>query len=496
MESNNRQKRLRPSADISTMVYGKIPPQAKDLEEAILGGILLEKDAFDTVNSMLRPDCFYVDGHQCIFKAMQQLAAKSQPIDSLTVEEELRKAGQLEIIGGPFFLKRLTSSVVSSANIEAHCRIVLQKFIQREIIRISGELISTAYEDACDPMELLEEAEQQLTGINSSLSFGDMLPIDTVLVQAIQQIEEWRNRPDKSEVTGIRTGNKRLDMVTRGWQPGDFIIIAARPSVGKTAFALNIVKAAGEHLKEKGGTVAIFSLEMAAVRLILRMLAATSQVWLMKIQTGNLTEADMKQIYRDGVQVMSRLGVLFDDKQSLTVAKLKNKCRKMKRKNKLGLVVIDYLQLMTPEERNGRNREQEISKISRDIKNLAQELSIPIIALSQLSREVEKRSGTEPQPSDLRESGSLEQDADLILFLYNYTDAEKAENRELENRVRVKIGKQRDGMLDKFDIGFEGTIQRFTEISQLETGLNSNWKPVSSIPTVKSFYEKDEETPF
>ena len=228
------------------MVYGKIPPQAKDLEEAILGGILLEKDAFDTVNSMLRPDCFYVDGHQCIFKAMQQLAAKSQPIDSLTVEEELRKAEQLEIIGGPFFLKRLTSSVVSSANIEAHCRIVLQKFIQREIIRISGELISTAYEDACDPMELLEEAEQQLTGINSSLSFGDMLPIDTVLVQAIQQIEEWRNRPDKSEVTGIRTGNKRLDMVTRGWQPGDFIIIAARPSVGKTAFALNIVKAAGK----------------------------------------------------------------------------------------------------------------------------------------------------------------------------------------------------------------------------------------------------------
>lgn len=493
-KTNIKSERRRTQIDLSTMVYGKVPPQAKDVEEIILGCIMMVPDAYDTVNTMLRPECFYVEAHQRIYKAIQGLAAKSQPIDILTVTEELRTREELEMVGGPYYVTKITNSVASSAHIEAHCRIVLQKFIKREIIRISGELIGDAYEDASDPFELLEEAEKQISGINSALSFGDMISIDNVLVKAITQINDWRNRQDKSEVTGIRTGTKRLDMLTRGWQPGDFIIIAARPSVGKTAFALKVLKAAADHVKERKGTVAFWSLEMVVVRIVLRMLASQSKVWLLKIQTGNLTDEDMRHIYATGVQVLSQLGIWFDDKPGLTIPKLKSKARKLKKKENLQLIIIDYLQLISSSNSKAI-REQQVSEISRDIKSLALELNIPIIALSQLSREIEKRSDPEPQPSDLRESGSLEQDADTIIFLYDYSKAEKDENADLNNRRRVKVAKNRDGMLDIFDVKFEGTIQLFSEIEEIESHFPSgNWRPVSNVEKEKE--EPEDDGPF
>src|SRR6266487_6976088 len=255
---NRDRKRRKSSLDLSTMVYGKVPPQAKDLEEAVLGAIMLEKNAFDTVAEILKPECFYVESHQRIFRCMQNLAQKSQPIDILTVVEELRSKEELEMVGGAYYVTRLTNSVVSSANIEAHSRIILQKFIQRELIRISGEIIGDAYEDSTDVFDLLDEAETKLFEITNNHLRRDYASIDTVLVKTIQRIEELRTRQD--EITGVPTGFTTLDRITYGWQPTDLIVLAARPSVGKTAFALNLARNAAMH-KTKPTGIAFFSLE-------------------------------------------------------------------------------------------------------------------------------------------------------------------------------------------------------------------------------------------
>jgi replicative DNA helicase len=497
--NKKKQELKKRMSTIDPMSYGKIPPQAIDVEQAILGALMLQRDCYDVVATYLKEECFYTEAHQKIYKAIQRLVSKSQPVDTLTVCEELRSSEDLEMVGGNYYVITLTNQVVSAANIESHCRIVIQKYIQREIIRISAELISEAYLDTTDPVELLDQAEEQLSLVTDSLSFGDMLPMSTVLVQTIQHIENWRilneTRQGNISITGVPSGVADLDLVTRGWQDGDLIILAARPSVGKTAFVLNLVRNAARHLStQKKGSVAMWSLEMKAVRLMLRMLAATSEVWLTKIQTGILSEADMKIIYTKGVKLLSELRIYFDDHPGLTIQKLRSKARRLKRKGDLRLIVIDYLQLMISEQRAG-NREQEISKISRSLKLLAQELNIPIIALSQLNRAIESRSDPEPQLSDLRESGSLEQDADVVIFLYNYTDAETNENVELRNRRRVKVAKQRDGVLAKFDVDFKGDIQLFEQIEKIP-----GWVPVSEANS--RFYtesrakKEDQENPF
>ena len=488
---NKTQKR---NLDLGTMVYGKVPPQAKDLEEVVLGAIMLEKDAYDIVSSYLKPECFYVDAHQRIYTAMRALVAQSQPVDILTVKEELRKRGELEMVGGAYYVTKLTNAVVSAANIESHSRIIIQKYMQREIIRISGELISEAYEDMGDPLELLDKAEVELSKVTESLAFGDMTAIDKVLVKTIQHMETLREEARKKNgnimVTGVPSGIASLDILTRGWQNGDLIIIAARPSVGKTAFVLNTLRHAGMYFKNKGvGSVAMWSLEMRSIRLMLRMLAASSEIWLSKIQTGLLSEHEMKQIYARGVQLLSQLNIFFDDNPGLNIQKLRTKARKLKSKNQLGLIIIDYLQLMTPDDSKGSNREQEVSKISRSLKMLAQELDVPIIALSQLSREVEKRSNNEPQLSDLRESGAIEQDADLVMFLFGYLDSEIAENIELKDRRKIKVAKARDGMLDVIEVDFRGDIQLFREIEKIPAFDTGNWRPVTH-------QEKGDDLPF
>jgi replicative DNA helicase len=479
-DSQTRQRKG--AIDLGTLVYGKVPPQAKDLEEAVLGAIMVDANAYDTVASYLRPESFYVESHQRIFSAIKTLASQSQPIDVLTVTEQLKKTDELEMAGGYYYVTKLTNSVVSGAHIDHHSRIIVQKFIQREIIRICGEMITEAYEDGTDALELLDYVEGEISRVSETIDIGEMTPIEKVLVQTVQLIEQTRELNEKRQgdiaITGLPAGIKDLDLITRGWQKGDLIILAARPSVGKTALMLNMVKNASEYLSAINGCVGVWSLEMKAVRLMLRLLSATSGVWLTKIQTGILTDDDMKTIYSRGIQVLARNKIFFDDHPGLTLQKLRSKARRLKRKNKLELIVVDYLQLMTPDERSG-TREQEVSRISRALKLLAQELEIPIIALSQMSREFEKRPGAVPQLSDLRESGSLEQDADVVVFIWNYSESEILENPAFCDRRKIKVAKQRDGVLGTIEVSFKGDIQLFEQIDKLSQHLGTgNWRPI------------------
>jgi replicative DNA helicase len=469
------------------MVYGKVPPQAKDLEEAVLGAIMLEKTAFDTVVEILKPECFYVEANQRIYRAMQSLQQKNQPIDILTVVEELRSKEELEMVGGPYYVTRLTNSVVSAANIEAHSRIILQKFIQRELIRISGEIIGDAYEDSADVFDLLDEAESKLFEITNNHLRKNFDSIDTVLVQTVQRIEDMRHRTE--DITGVPSGFVSLDRVTYGWQMTDLIILAARPAVGKTAFALNLARNAALSTI-RPTPIAFFSLEMSAAQLVQRILSAESEIWLEKISRGKMEDHEMKQLYAKGIQKLAQAPIFIDDTAALNIFELRAKCRRLKNKHNIGLIIIDYLQLMSGSG-NGKqtNREQEISQISRNLKQLAKELQVPIIALSQLSRAVETRKDGEkmPQLSDLRESGAIEQDADMVMFLYRpeYYGVTANENGESnKGETHVRIAKHRNGSLETVKLKALLHIQKFVEYGEDDfggiTGGGGSWKPVPS----------------
>ena len=492
--NKDRQRKRKSAVELGNMVYGKVPPQAKDLEEAVLGAMMLERGAFDIVVEILKPNCFYVEAHQRIFGAMQSLANKSQPIDILTVAEELRTKEELDLVGGPYYLTRLTNAVVSAANIEAHARIILQKFIQRELIRVSGEIINDAFEDATDVFDLLDDAETKLFEITNNNLRKNFESIDSVLVNTIKRIEDLRNKNE--DLTGVASGFPSLDRVTYGWQRTDLIILAARPAVGKTAFALNLARNAAMQAG-KPTPVAFFSLEMSASQLVQRILSAESEIWLEKISRGKMEEHEMKQLYARGVQRLAQAPLFIDDTPALNIFELRAKCRRLKNKHDIGMVIIDYLQLMsgTGDGRNS-NREQEISNISRNLKALAKELSIPIIALSQLSRAVETRGagkdGTKmPQLSDLRESGAIEQDADMVMFLYrpdyyeNMTTNEYGESNKGE--TYVKVAKHRNGSLDTIKLKALLHIQKFIEDDSSGGDFGGsppqggNWKPVAGL---------------
>ena len=513
--NKDRKTRRKPSLDLGNMVFGKVPPQAKDLEEAVLGAIMLEKSAFDTVIEILKADCFYGEANQRIYRAMIALQQKNLPIDLLTVVEELKIRDELDLVGGPYYVSKLTNAVVSSANIEAHSRIVLQKFIQRELIRISGEIIGDAYEDSTDVFDLLDDAESKLFEITNSHLRKNFDDINSVLVKTIQRIEDMRNRDE--EITGVPSGFSLLDKLTYGWQPTDLIVLAARPSVGKTAFALNLARSAALNAS-KPTAVAFFSLEMSAGQLVQRILSAESEIHLEKISRGKLEEHEMQQLYKKGIERLSNAPIYIDDTAALNIFELRAKCRRLKNKHNLGLIIIDYLQLMSGagENRNG-NREQEISRISRDLKGLAKELQVPIIALSQLSREVEKRKeGAKiPQLSDLRESGAIEQDADMVMFLYRpeYYEVDSNEFGEsTKGLTYVKIAKHRNGSLDTITLKALLHIQKFVEADENQSDFGGhpggNFKPVKMEDDgsgAKLFIQKesrmndrqfDEESPF
>jgi replicative DNA helicase len=483
-----RQTRRKPSTELNPLVYGKVPPQAKELEEAVLGAIMLEKGAFEAASEVLRPECFYLDAHQRIFRVMQALSARSVPVDLLTVVEELRSREELEMIGGAYYVTRLTNMVVSSAHIKAHCHIILQKFLQRELIRLSGEVISEAFEESADVFDLLDVTETKLFEITNNYLRKNFDEFHTVLVKTIERIEDLRK--NNEDITGVTSGFPSLDHVTYGWQQTDLIILAARPSVGKTAFALNLARNAALHAS-KPTPVAFFSLEMSAAQLAQRILSAESEIQLEKIARGKLEDYEVQQLYKKGIDPLTKAPLFIDDSPALNIFELRAKARRLKTKYQVGLIIIDYLQLMSGSgENRNTNREQEISNISRNLKGLAKELNIPIIALSQLSREVEKRKegGKMPQLSDLRESGAIEQDADMVMFLYRpeYHEINANEFGE-SNRgeTHIKIAKHRNGSLETIKLRALLHIQKFVEDKfddpPAQGGFpgGGNWRPVT-----------------
>lgn len=477
-------RRKKAPVDVNTMVYGKVPPQARELEEAILGAVMLEKGAFDTVIEIIRAECFYVDAHQKIFKSFERLAQKSQPIDILTVAEELKSTGELDDVGGPYYVSKLTNMVTSTANIETHARIVLQKFIQRELIRISGEVIRDAYEDGTDVFDLLDDAEQKIFNITNNYLKKNYDEIGDALAKAITRIDKLRSQTE--EISGVPSGFNSLDKVTYGWQPSDLIILAARPAVGKTAFALNLIRNAALS-SVKPTPVAFFSLEMSAAQLVVRLLSAESEISMEKLARGKLEEYEYQQLQTKGVKRLEKAPIYIDDTAQLNIFEFRAKARRLVNKHNVGMIIIDYLQLMSGSGDKNTNREQEISSISRNLKVLAKELSIPIIALSQLSRAVESRKESKmPQLSDLRESGAIEQDADMVMFIYRpeYYEINSNENGESTNgETHIRIAKHRNGSLETVRLRAVLEIQKFEEFEdnggnffQAGAGGN-NWVP-------------------
>ncbi len=487
-------------SDLSNYVFGKVQPQALPLEEAVLGAIMLDKDALPVILDILNAESFYSDAHQLIFRAMLRLFEKTQPVDLLTVTEELKKGGDLDKAGGPYYLVELTNRVASAANIEYHSRIITQKHIQRELIRVSTKVIKDAFEDTTDVFNLLDEAEQGLFAItqqNLSRSYESM---GSLTSRALKQLEELSQK--KSGLTGVPTGFTDIDRLTSGWQPSDLIIIAARPGMGKTAFTLALARNAAVDFDKP---VAVFSLEMSNVQLVQRLISMEAEISGSKLRSGQLEDYEWQQL-QSAIEKMSEVPIYIDDTPGINIFELRAKCRRMKMQHDIQMVVIDYLQLMSggPEGAKGGNREQEISMISRSLKGLAKELSVPVIALSQLSRAVETRGGNKrPMLSDLRESGAIEQDADIVSFIYRpeyYSILEDEEGNSLKGIGEIIIAKHRNGALDTVKLKFIDHFAKFTNLDDPDFSqlLASDPDPASSSTNIitRPSRMNDEDIPF
>ncbi len=448
-------------------VTGKLPPQALELEEAVLGAIMLERNALTTVIEILKPECFYSVAHQRIFKAIMTLFSTTQPVDLLTVIEQLKKQGDLDEAGGPHYVSRLTMRVASAANVEYHARIILQKYIQRELIRISSKTIQEAYEETSDALELLDRAEQDLFSISETNIRKKFEDIPTLIRKAVAEIEAASQ--NQLDVIGVPSGFTVLDRYTLGWQKSDLIIVAARPSAGKTSFVLSLARNAAVQFKKP---VAFFSLEMSAVQLVNRLIASESEISSDKLRKGQLSRREWEQL-NTKIAEISQAPIFIDDTPALPVFELRAKCRRLKAEHNIELVVIDYLQLMVSgnENRSG-TREQEISFISRSLKSIAKELDIPVIAISQLNRAVDARKESKkPILSDLRESGAIEQDADMVLFIYRPEkhgfDVDEHGN-PTRGLAQILIAKNRNGPVGEVDLRFIEPFTRFTDYDHYE----------------------------
>ncbi|MCX6291850.1 MAG: replicative DNA helicase [Bacteroidetes bacterium] len=450
-----------PSQALNT--FGKLPPQALDLEEAVLGALMLEKDALTSVIDILRPEAFYKDAHRMIFQSIRRLFEKSEPIDILTVTNELKKSGELDIVGGPFMITQLTSRVASAANIEFHSRIILQKHIQRELIRISSETIRDAYEDTSDIFTLLDRAEKNLFEVAQGNIKKNYLDMGSMVSEAYKQIEAARKLG--SGITGVPSGFTSMDTVTSGWQKSDLIVVAARPGMGKTAFVLSLARNAAVQFKKP---IAFFSLEMSSVQLVQRMIASETGIPAEKLKKGQLNAIEWQQLV-SMTGMLSEAPLFIDDTPALSIFDLRSKCRRLKIQHDIQLIIVDYLQLMRSDvDAKSGNREQEISSISRSLKAIAKELNVPIIALSQLSRAVETRGGIKrPQLSDLRESGAIEQDSDMVLFIYRpeyYKIDVDEDNQPTRGVAEIIIAKHRNGALETVKLKFIDRLAKFTDL--------------------------------
>ena len=480
---------------------GKVPPQAVDIEQAVLGAMMLEKNAVTDTIDILKPSSFYDPKHQYIYNAIRELFGGSSPIDLLTVINKLKEKGELEAAGGVTYISQLTGRVASTAHIEFHARVISEKHIKRELIRMSSEVIRNAYDDTNDVFDVLNFAEGELFNIaeNNMGKHVDAMP--NVVRQAIEEIEKASQNSDG--ISGIPTGFYDLDKLTSGWQRSDMIVIAARPAMGKTAFVLSMAR---NTAVEYNMGVALFSLEMSSVQLVKRLIASESRLSAEKLRKGDLREHEFQQLH-SRISKLATAPIFIDDTPGISVFDLRAKCRRLKMQHNIEMVIIDYLQLMTAGGSKGSgNREQEISTISRSIKEIAKELNVPVVALSQLSRSVEQRGGDKrPVLSDLRESGAIEQDADIVSFIYRpeYYGFIQDDNGNSNHGIgEIIVAKHRNGALDKVRLRFIGEYARFENLDNFSddplpsenSGFKSNTQFEQNQPasyTILSKMDKD-----
>jgi replicative DNA helicase len=443
---------------LNELFADRLPPQNVEAEQAVLGAIFLEPSSLTLASEVLIPEDFYRAAHQKIFDVMLNLNDKGKAVDLITVTEELAAAKLLEDTGGVSYLSELAAAVPTAANIEYYARIVEEKSLLRRLIRTATDIAQDGYSREDEVEALLSEAEKNILEVAQRKNAGAFHNIKDVLVRTYDNIETLHNRV--GDITGIATGFSELDKMTAGFQRNDLIIVAARPSVGKTAFALNIAQNVAT---KTGENVAIFSLEMGAEQLVMRMLCAEGNINAQNLRTGSLTDEDWGKLTM-AMGSLSNSGIFIDDTPGVKITDIRSKCRRLKQEQGLGMILIDYLQLIQGSGRSGENRQQEVSEISRMLKSLARELQVPVIALSQLSRGVEQRQDKRPMMSDIRESGSIEQDADIVAFLYrdDYYDKES----ENKNIIEIIIAKQRNGPVGTVQLAF---VKEYNKFVNLET---------------------------
>jgi len=444
---------------MSAIDVRKLPPQSIEAEMSILGGILLENEAINRVLEILVPEDFYRETHRKIMRAMIELSDQREPCDLITLTTVLKKRGELEDVGGGAYLATLVDFVPTAANIVYYCKIVKEKAVARKLINAATDIITQGHDEQSDIEELLDSAQKVIFEISENKIKPAFYPVNSILKDTIKNIQTLYEK--KEHVTGVPTGYIDLDEMTAGFQRGDLIIIAGRPSMGKTAFALNIAQYSAIHA-EPAQPVAIFSLEMSKEQLVTRLLCSEARVDAGRLRTGHLNDSDWPKLMH-GAGSLHKAKIFIDDTPAISVLEMRAKARRMKAEHRIGMIVVDYLQLM----RGGSNpesRQQEISEISRSLKALAKELDVPVIALSQLNRGLESRTDKRPMMSDLRESGAIEQDADVIMFVYR-EEVYNKENPDLKGRAEIIIGKQRNGPIGKVDLSFLGEYTRFENLS-------------------------------
>jgi replicative DNA helicase len=505
MANQNGSKPYKKPNDSAAHDGGRIPPQAVEIEEAVLGAMLIEHEAATIALQMLKSDDFYKPAHRHIFDTLFDLYERDNPLDLITVENELRDNNLLDTVGGAGYLADLTRSVSSAASVDYHAQIISEKAIKRNLILNCNEIIKNAYDTTTDAYDVLDSAEQQIFDISNTKSRAQATKIGDVLKDTLAYLEDLRGKP--AGVTGIPSGLD-VDNFTSGWQRGDLIIIAARPSMGKTAFTLTAARNAAMHPDESlQANVALFSLEMSSQQLVQRFLTMEARIDAQAARTGRLKDEDFKRLI-DAASRLFTANIFIDDTPSLSVMELRTKCRRLKSEHDIGLIVVDYLQLMTASSKDIGNREQEIATISRGLKALAKELDVPVIALAQLSRAVEQRGGDKrPQLSDLRESGSIEQDADVVCFLYRpeyYGITTTAEGESTNGLAELIIGKQRNGPVGTTRMFFVKEYARFEKLTRVESAPHNNpgqddyLEEADKAPPLPPFTpgDGDEEAPF
>ena len=434
----------------------RVPPQNIEAEQAVLGAMLIKKEAIVEVQEILQPDDFYREAHRIVYEAMVQLQNNDEAVDLVTLTEQLRKSEQLDKIGGLAFITQLANAVPTAANVVYHAKIVKEKAELRSLINAATAIASAAYEDNTDVENIMDDAEKKILAVANRQNGGAFESMKSIVMRTFERINVLYE--SKGGLTGISSGFKDLDKLTAGLQKSDLILVAARPSMGKTAFTLNIASYVGTH----GGKVAFFSLEMSKEQLMQRMLCAEGGIDATKLRTGQLDTQEWNKLVHVA-DTLSRAPIYIDDTAGITVMELRSKARRLKAEHGLDLIIIDYLQLMQGRpSKNGDNRQQEISEISRSLKALARELDVPVIALSQLSRSVESRQIKKPMLSDLRESGSLEQDADIVMFLYREDYYDK--DTENKNITDIIVAKHRNGPVDTISLFFQKEYTKFRDL--------------------------------